>query len=175
MIMKIVRSFRWRKISSVRREEWCDDMKDGQKLKLGDAHITPRYIQEVQATKLGHPLLHQQKYQVIFQDTIFLLLHMICVILGASVIFALSLFYFLCCSIWLYPSIFVLDRDTLRFHCLEHSSFHSYYSVSVHFLLVLRLALVFQSYYVQSLLVFFSFKWLALWSLMIINYESCFK
>ena len=28
-------------------------MNDGQKLKLGDAHITPRYIQEVQASKLG--------------------------------------------------------------------------------------------------------------------------
>jgi hypothetical protein len=30
-------------------------MKDGQKLKLGDAHITPRNIQEVQASKLGMP------------------------------------------------------------------------------------------------------------------------
>jgi hypothetical protein len=28
-------------------------MKNGQKLKLGDAHITPRNIQEVQASKLG--------------------------------------------------------------------------------------------------------------------------
>jgi hypothetical protein len=28
-------------------------MKDGQKLKLGDAHVTPRNIQEVQALKLG--------------------------------------------------------------------------------------------------------------------------
>jgi hypothetical protein len=28
-------------------------MKDGQKLKLGDAHVTPNYIQEVQASKLG--------------------------------------------------------------------------------------------------------------------------
>ena len=28
-------------------------MKDGQKLKLGDAHVTPRYIQEVHASKLG--------------------------------------------------------------------------------------------------------------------------
>jgi hypothetical protein len=41
-------------------------MKYGQKLKLGDAHITPRNIQEVQALKawgcLRHPLLHQQKY-----------------------------------------------------------------------------------------------------------------
>jgi hypothetical protein len=40
-------------------------MKYGQKLKLGDAHVTPRNIQEIQASKLGdapwHPLLHQQK------------------------------------------------------------------------------------------------------------------
>jgi hypothetical protein len=40
-------------------------MKNGQKLKLGDAHFTPRNIQEEQASKLGDvpeaPLHHQQK------------------------------------------------------------------------------------------------------------------
>jgi hypothetical protein len=40
-------------------------MKYGQKLKLGYAHVTPRNIQEVKASKLGDtpeaPLLHQQK------------------------------------------------------------------------------------------------------------------
>jgi hypothetical protein len=40
-------------------------MKNGQKLKLGDAHVTPRNIQEVQASKLGDapeaPFLHRQK------------------------------------------------------------------------------------------------------------------
>jgi hypothetical protein len=40
-------------------------MKNGQNLKLGDAHVTPRNIQEVQASKLGDapeaPLLHRQK------------------------------------------------------------------------------------------------------------------
>jgi hypothetical protein len=40
-------------------------MKYGQKLKLGDAHVTPRNIQEVQAPNLGDapeaPLLHRQK------------------------------------------------------------------------------------------------------------------
>jgi hypothetical protein len=40
-------------------------MKNGQKLKIGDAHITPRNIQEVQVSKLGDapeaPLLHRQK------------------------------------------------------------------------------------------------------------------
>jgi hypothetical protein len=40
-------------------------MKYGQKLKLGDAHFTPRNIQELQSSKLGDapeaPLLHRQK------------------------------------------------------------------------------------------------------------------
>jgi hypothetical protein len=29
--------------------------------------------------------------------------------------------------------IFVLERDTLHFYCLEHSSFHSYRSMGVLF------------------------------------------
>jgi hypothetical protein len=56
--------------------------------------------------------------------------------------------FFVCSNKWLHPSIFLLEKDTLRFHCLEHSSLHSYCSVSVHFLLVLCLALVFHSYFV---------------------------
>jgi hypothetical protein len=40
-------------------------MKNGQKHKLGDAHVTPRKIPEVQVSKLGDapeaPLLHRQK------------------------------------------------------------------------------------------------------------------
>jgi hypothetical protein len=40
-------------------------MKNGQKLKLGDLHVTLRNIQEVQASKLGDspeaPLLYRQK------------------------------------------------------------------------------------------------------------------
>jgi hypothetical protein len=50
-------------------------MKYVQNLKLGDAHVTPRYIQEVQASKLGDAPRHPffiDKNQVIFQDTIFL-------------------------------------------------------------------------------------------------------
>jgi hypothetical protein len=49
-------------------------MKYGQKLKLGDAHVTPRNIEEVQASKLGDAPRHPffiGKSQVIFQDTIF--------------------------------------------------------------------------------------------------------
>jgi hypothetical protein len=40
-------------------------LKNGQKLKLGDAHVNPRNIQEVQASNLGDapeaPLLRRQK------------------------------------------------------------------------------------------------------------------
>ena len=63
------------------------------------------------------------KYQVISQDTIFLLLHILCVVLGASLFQFSVQFSLVCCSTWLDPSSFVLERDTLRFHCLEHSSF----------------------------------------------------
>jgi hypothetical protein len=112
-------------------------MKYGQKLKLADAHVTPRNIQELQALKLGdaprHPLLHQQKYQVIFQDTTFLLLHMLCVFLGAYLFLLSVLFCFVCCNKCLDHTMFVLERDTLRFHCLQHSSLHSYCSSSVLF------------------------------------------
>jgi hypothetical protein len=44
LLIKIVQSFVWRKFSSVGKGEWWDKMKYGQKLKLGDAHVTPRNI-----------------------------------------------------------------------------------------------------------------------------------
>jgi hypothetical protein len=69
-------------------------MKYGQKLKLGDAHVTLRNIQEVQVSKLGdaprHPFFinkvsgHPSRHYI-------LLLHMLCVFLGAS-LFLLSVF-----------------------------------------------------------------------------------
>jgi hypothetical protein len=93
-------------------------MKYGQKLKLGDAHITARNIQEVQASKLGDAPRHPffiDKYQVIFQDTILLLLHILCVFYGAS-LFSLSvLFCFVCCNKWLDPNRFFWRKHTPLF------------------------------------------------------------
>jgi hypothetical protein len=136
LLIRIVWSFVWRKFSSVGRGEWWDEMKYGQKLKLGDAHVTPRNIQEVQASKLGDALRHPffiDKYQVTFQDTIFLLLRILCVFLGAS-LFLLSVFFcFVFYSKWLDPNIFLLEKTHSIFYCLEHSSFHSYRSTSVLF------------------------------------------
>jgi hypothetical protein len=60
----------------------------------------------------GHPLLHQQKYQVIFQDTIFLLLHMLCVVLGVSLFLFLVFFCFFCSNKWLDTIMFALEKET---------------------------------------------------------------
>ena len=127
-------------------------MKNGQKLKLGDVHVTPINIQEVQASKLGDaqgiPFFINKNIR-----TLYFYCFIYYVLFLERQLFCFQ-FFFLCCSICLDPSIFCLERDTLRFHCLEHSSFHSYHFVSVHFLLVLRLALVVHSYFVQSLMFF---------------------
>jgi hypothetical protein len=76
-------------------------MKNGQKLKLGDAHVTPRNIQEIQASKLGDAPRHPffiSKNQVTFQDTIFLLLRILCVFLGVSLFFLSVFFCFVFCN-----------------------------------------------------------------------------
>jgi hypothetical protein len=60
-------------------------------------HVTPRNIQEVQASKLGDAPRHPffiGKNQVTFQDTIFLLFHILCVFLRASVVFAFNFLLF---------------------------------------------------------------------------------
>jgi hypothetical protein len=111
-------------------------MKYGQKLKIGIAHFTPRNIQEVQASKLGdaprHPFFIGEN-QVTFQDTIFLLLHILCVFLEASLLLLSVFFCFVCFNKWLEPNKFLLEKTHSVFHCQEHSSFHSYHSTSVLF------------------------------------------
>jgi hypothetical protein len=120
-------------------------MKYGQKLKLGYSHVTQRNNQEVQASKLGDAPRHPffiGKNQVTFQDTIFLLLRILCIFLGASLLSLSVFFCFVCCNKWLDPRKFLLEKTHSFFHCQEHSSFHSYRSTSSLFL-VLHLAFIF--------------------------------
>src|SRR3954465_13828092 len=58
-----------------------------------------------------HPLFINKKHQVIFQYAIFLLLNVICLILGASLFFVVC---FLLFPIKLDPIIFTLEIDTIR-------------------------------------------------------------
>jgi hypothetical protein len=68
-------------------------MKNGQKLKLGDAHASPQEIsKKYKRQSLGMPSRHPffiGKNQVTFQDTIFLLLYALYVFLGASIVLVL--------------------------------------------------------------------------------------
>src|SRR3954465_3174971 len=63
-------------------------MKNGQKLKLEDASGHPNKYPRGPSVKAWgcprHPLFINKKHQVIFQCAIFLLLHALCVVLGAS-------------------------------------------------------------------------------------------
>src|SRR3954471_21858533 len=73
-------------------------MKNGQNLKLVDSPQTPNEYTRGSTVKAWgcsrHPLFINKKHQVIFQCAIFLLLHALCVILGAS-LFLLCV-YFVC-------------------------------------------------------------------------------
>jgi hypothetical protein len=57
-------------------------MKYGQKLKLGDAHVTPRNIQEVKASKLGdaprHPFFINKISCHLSRHYIFIALYAMC-------------------------------------------------------------------------------------------------
>jgi hypothetical protein len=78
-------------------------LKNGQKLKLGDAHASPQEIsKKYKPQSLGMPPRHPffvGKNQVTFQDTIFLLLHALCVFLGALVVLVLFISFVLFAAI----------------------------------------------------------------------------
>jgi hypothetical protein len=117
---KFVFSFIWRKFSSVGIREWWDELKNGQKLKSGDAHASPQEIsKKYKHQSLGMPPRHPffiGKKWVTFQDTIFLLLHALCIFLGASVVFSFhfSLVFFAAISGWTPTNFFW--RSCLAFH-----------------------------------------------------------
>jgi hypothetical protein len=105
-------------------------LKNGQKLKLGDTHASPQEIsKKYKHQSLGIPPRYPffiGKNQVIFQNTIFLLLHALCVFLGASVVlvFLVSLVLLAAINCWT-PTNFLWRRCT-RFHLPRTLRFHSY-------------------------------------------------
>jgi hypothetical protein len=85
-----------------------------------------KYLRSTSVKAWGYPeapLLHQQKYQVIFQDTIFLLLRMLCVFLGASLFFSFSYFFLFALIngwtptyfFWRIHTLFFIAKNTLVF------------------------------------------------------------
>jgi hypothetical protein len=111
-------------------------MKYGQKLKLGDAHITPRNIQEVQASKLGdaprHPFFINKNIKSSFK-TLYFYCFICYVFFLERLYFCFQFSFVLFAAINGWNPTYSFGEDTLYFHCLEHSSFHFYRSTSVLF------------------------------------------
>jgi hypothetical protein len=88
-------------------------MKYGQKLKLGDAHVTPRNIQEVQASKLGdaprHPFFIDKISGHLSRHYIFIASYVMH-FSWSIFILAFSFISFFCCNKWLDPNIFLLEK-----------------------------------------------------------------
>jgi hypothetical protein len=109
---------------------------------MSPQEISKRYKRQ----SLGMPPRHPfsiGKNQIIFQHTIFLLLHALCVFLGAYLLLLSFFFCFVCCNKWLKPNKFILEEmysfylpRTLRFSLLSFNECSLF--------LELRLAFVFR-------------------------------
>jgi hypothetical protein len=86
-------------------------------LSLGMPMSPQEIFKRYKRQSLGMPPRHPffiGKNKVTFQHTIFLLLHVLCIFLGASLLVLSVLFCFVCFNKWLDPNKFLLE-ETLRF------------------------------------------------------------
>jgi hypothetical protein len=132
-------------------------MKYGQKLKLRDTHVTPRDIQEVQASKLGDapeaPLLHRQKLGHLSTYYIFIASCTMHFFLGASLLLLSVLFCFVCCNKWLDPNKFLLEETHSVFH-LPRTLYFSLLSFNeCSFFIELHLAFIFRLNFFLNLVI----------------------
>ena len=98
---------------------------EGIKAQVGDAQGTPLiYSRRPKHLSLGMPKASPSSstnHQVVSVETIFLLLYILCAIIGASLCFCFQFVLFCLLVIaMLDPSILVWERDTLRFF-IEYS------------------------------------------------------
>jgi hypothetical protein len=102
---------------------------------MSSQEISKRYKHQSLGMPPRHPFFIG-KNQVIFQHTIFLLLHILCAFLRASLLLLSVFFCFICCNKWLDPNKFLLEETHSVFHLSRTLYFHSY--------LKLRLAFIFR-------------------------------
>jgi hypothetical protein len=76
---------------------------------MSPQEISNRYKRQSLGMPPRHPFFIG-KNQVTFQNTIFLLLHALCIFLGPSLLLILIFFSFVCCNKWLDPNKFLLEK-----------------------------------------------------------------
>jgi hypothetical protein len=122
-------------------------MKNGQKLKLGYAHVTPRNIQEVQESKLGDApealLLHRQKSGHLSRHYIFIASCIMRFSWSVSCFCFQCSFFFVCCNKWLDHIMFVMEGNLLHFPLPRTLQFSLFSFNECSLFLLLRLAFVF--------------------------------
>jgi hypothetical protein len=133
-------------------------MKNRQKLKLGDAHVIPRNIKEVQASKLGDapeaPLLRRQKLGHLSKHYIFIAsctMHFSWSV--SSFCFQFSFALFAVINVWITSCVW---RETCSvFHLPRTLLFHSYRFNECSFFLLLHLACIFHLDFYSDLVLAF--------------------
>lgn len=149
--------------------------------------ITPRNIQEVQASKLGDapeaPLLHRQKSGHLSRHYIFIASCTMCFSWSVSCFSFLSWFsLFVCCNKWLDPNKFPLE-EMYSFSFAKNTPFFILtISTSVFLFSLLLLVFVFALICVQTLSYLFIKVYFCLWSLLVFikrgvykNFKWCWK
>jgi hypothetical protein len=109
---------------------------------MSPQEISKRYKRQSLGMLPRHPFFIG-KNQVTFQHTIFLLLHILCIFLGASLLLLSVFFCFVCCNKFLDPNKFLLEETHFIFY-LPRTLYFSLLSFNeCSLFLELRLAFVF--------------------------------
>ena len=133
-------------------EGMSNEMRNGLKLKLGDAmRVTPRNIQEVQASKLGDaqgiPFFINNLRSSFKTLYFYYLMHYLLFL--ERLCFQFSFAYFSTIS-WLDPNTLLLDRDTPRYSLPRSLQFSLLLFCECSLLLALLLALVFLCFQLRT-------------------------
>jgi hypothetical protein len=132
-------------------------LKNGKKLKLGDAHATLINTQEVQASKLGDapgaPPSSSAKIRSPFKTLYFYCFMHYVFFLERQLFLFSVLFCFVFYNKWLDHIMFLLEEMNSLFICQEHSSFHSYRFNECSLFLLLRLAFIFRLDFYSDLVI----------------------
>jgi hypothetical protein len=119
---------------------------------MSPQEVPKRYKRQSLGMPPRHPFFIG-KNQVIFQDTIFLLLHILCVFLGASLLLVSVFFCFVFCNKWLDPNNFFWRRHTL-FFIAKNTLVFTLIVQRVFSFLVLRLAFIFHLDFCSDLVIY---------------------
>jgi hypothetical protein len=170
-------SFIWRKFSSVGIGEWWDELKNGQNIlgmPMSPQEISKKYKLQSLGMPPRHPFLIGNNL-VIFQHTIFLLFHALCIFLGASVVFSFQFYLVLFAAINSWTPTNSFWRSCLAFHLPRTLCFSLLSFNKCSLFLELRLGFVFRLDFCSDLVI--SLYQGVFWPLVHVGFhqKSCFK